>query len=67
MNMTMNIGHADTRHCFITNHQGYDIAVLKRLSEEMPDLPIQNRISDEQWQTILDAIDTVVKNLNPES
>ena len=60
----MKIGHADQRSAFITNRVGYDIVVIKRLSEEMPDLPPENQISDEQWQIIIDAVDAALEKKN---
>ena len=68
MNMkkpTYHIGHADRDSAFVTAASGHDIVVLRRLTVEMPDLPAENHISDDQWQRIIDVVDAAIKNLNP--
>lgn len=63
---TYHIGHADQDSAFVTAASGHSIVVLRRVTVEMPDLPAENHISDNQWQRIIDAVDAAVKNLNPE-
>jgi hypothetical protein len=62
---TYHIGHADEEGALITAPTGHDVIVIRRLAVEMPHLPEENHISFKQWQTIIDAVDVALKDLNP--
>lgn len=57
---TYHIGHAVEEQVFITSPTGHDIIVMRRMTVEMPDLPAENHISDNQWQRIIDAVDVAL-------
>jgi len=63
---TYHIGHADQEGALITAPTGHDVIVIRRLAVERPYLPEENHISFKQWQTIIDAVDVALKDLNPE-
>jgi hypothetical protein len=62
---TYHIGHADQEGALITAPTGHDVIVIRRLAVERPYLPEGNHISFKQWQTIIDAVDVALRDLNP--
>ena len=54
--LTFHIGDASSDHAFLTNSEGYDIAVLKPTATERK-LPEGHTLTPEQWQSIINLID----------
>ena len=65
-NTPYHIGDASLEHAIITNAFGYDVVMIRPVLVEMPDLPDDHKISSEEWQTIINAIDAAVKKIPPD-
>jgi hypothetical protein len=57
------IGHADTESALLTNAEGYDVAVLEKVSVRAPGLPPENHLTPEQWQQTINLVHAAPKLL----
>jgi hypothetical protein len=54
------IGDASTEAAFITNESGHDVAALQRYMPDVhPYLPGEHFLDGDQWQNLIDTIDSV--------
>jgi hypothetical protein len=57
MKTNISITEATEQAAFLTNANGYDVAVLRRVvPQDSPETPANELLSDEQWQELINLI-----------